>query len=121
MFAKRLLFCWRLFSFTVNIQQTFSSDVIKMFTKFIKEQLQPLSKTFSETSKNLQRNPREKCYTQGEHISYSSLVVFYSGSSFKASLFLIISGLPCENARAEDNRTKDGQRRPEGHTIRGGC
>lgn len=73
MFAKGLLFSWRLFSFTVNIQlETFSSDVIKTFTKIIKEQLQALSKTFSETSNNLQRNPREKCYTQAEHISYSS-------------------------------------------------
>lgn len=112
MFAKELLFSWRLFSSTVNIQmETSSSDVTKTLMNFIKEHLQPLSKTFPETTKNLQRNSREKCYTKAEHISYSSLVIFQPVSSLKAGLFLIVSGLPCENARTEDFRAEDGQRR----------
>lgn len=77
MFAKGLLFSWRLFSFTVTIQlEAFSSDVIKTFTKFIKEQLQSLSKTFSETSKNLQRKAGENVMTLEQNIFLIILLSF---------------------------------------------
>lgn len=80
MFAKELPFSWRLFSFTVNIQlEAFSSDVIKTFTKFIKEQPQSLPKTFSETSKNLQRKTGENVMTPKQNIF---LILFLSFSRY---------------------------------------
>lgn len=108
MFAEELLFSWRLFSFTVNIQlEAFSSDVIKTFTKFIKEQLQSLPKTFSETSKNLRRKAGENVLILNQNI-FLTLLLSFSRYVLYSKLVCLSLTLDCPQRRTEGQKRVSG-------------